>query len=127
MNLSTRLDGIRDGLNAVLVQVNGDSYMLDCYVNNPLAMHTCAIDDLTAAFGGQGVFGLTVSALVFIGGYFITEGDIITPAIVLMLLGGTLVGSLPAQYQTLALTLMFAGGVGAVMQLLDKYVFSAGV
>lgn len=126
--MSTHLTPINDAVHAMLIaQVSGSEYMLDCYVTNPLAMHSCAMSDLAGAFGGQGVFGLTVSALVFIGGYFITDGDIVTPAVVLMLIGGMLVPALPGQYQTLAVTLMFAGGVGAVMQLLDKYVFSAGV
>lgn len=107
--------------------VLAQSYALDCYTNNPRSMLTCALDDITAAFGGQGLFGLTVAGLVFIGGYIITDGDIVVPSVMLLLLGGILIPGLPAQYQTLALTLMFAGGVGAVMQLLGKYVFSASV
>lgn len=102
-------------------------YMLDCYSNNPRRMQWCALNDITAAFGGQGLFGLLLAGLVFVGGYFVTDGDIVTPSVVLLLLGGILIPGLPSQYQTLALTLMFAGGVGAVMQLLGKYVFSASV
>lgn len=103
------------------------SFMLDCYTNNPRMMHICALDDITAVFGGQGLFGLTVAGLVFVGGYFVGDGDIVVPGVMLMLVGGILLPSLPVQYQTLALTLMFAGGVGAVMKLLGKYVFSASV
>jgi hypothetical protein len=103
------------------------SYAVDCYTNNPRMMHVCALDDITAAFGSQGLFGLTVAGLVFVGGYFVTDGDIVVPGVMLMLVGGILVPGLPAQYQTLALTLMFAGGVGAVMQLLGKYVFGPSV
>jgi hypothetical protein len=102
-------------------------FMLDCYTSNPRQMHICAFNDIAAAFGGQGVFGLVVAALVFIGGYSVGDGDIVTPGIVLMLIGSVMIPSLPAQYQTLALTLMFAGAVGAVMQLLGTYVFSASV
>jgi len=102
-------------------------FALDCYTSSPREMHWCALADITAAFGGQGLFGLALSALVFLGGYIITDGDIVTPSIVLLLLGGILIPSLPTQYQMLALTLMFAGGVGAVMQLLGKYVFGPSV
>jgi hypothetical protein len=102
-------------------------FMLDCYTSNPRQMHLCAFSDIAGAFGGQGVFGLVVAALVFVGGYSVGDGDIVTPGIVLMLIGSVMIPSLPAQYQTLALTLMFAGAVGAVMQLLGKYVFGATV
>lgn len=120
---------LADTATAVLLalQSSEESYMLDCYTNNPLGMHWCALADITAAFGGQGVFGLTVGALVFVVGYFVTGGDIVTPSVVLLLLGGILVPSLPAQYHTLALTIMFAGAVGAVMQLLNRYVFTTGI
>jgi hypothetical protein len=110
-----------------LLAVGGGDYMLDCYVNNPRQMHTCAFGDMSASFGGQGVFGLAVAALVFIGGYNTGDGDIVLPSVVLLLLGGILIPALPSQYQMLAMTLMFAGAVGAVMKLLGKYVFSASV
>lgn len=107
--------------------VGNGEYMLDCYTNNPRQMHNCAFDDIAGAFGGQGVIGLAVAALVFIAGYNIGDGDIVLPSVVLLLLGGVLIPALPAQYEMLALTLMFAGAVGAVMQLLGKYVFGASV
>lgn len=103
------------------------SYELGCYTNNPLGMHWCALADITTAFGGQGIFGLMVAGLVFLAGYNVTDGDIVTPSVVLILLGGILIPSLPTQFQLLAATLMFAGGVGAVMQLLDRYVFGGAV
>lgn len=110
---------------ALVAQVDGSA--LDCYTNNPLEMHWCALSDITGSFGGQGLFALTVSGLVFIGGYQVTDGDLVLPSVVLMLIGGILIPSLPAQYMALGLTLMFAGGVAAVMQLLDRYVFSQTV
>lgn len=103
------------------------SYALDCYTANPRGMHWCAFADLTAAFGGEGLFGLVVAGGVYLGGYKVADGDLVVPSVVLLLLGGLLVPSLPAQYQTFALTLMFAGSVVAVMQLLAKYVFSPSV
>lgn len=113
--------------NRIIVASTSSDYMLDCYTNNPRSMHTCAFGDMAGAFGGQGVFGLTVAGLVFFGGYTVGDGDIILPGVVLMLLGGILIPSLPPQYEGLALTLMFAGAVGAVMQLLGKYVFGPSV
>jgi len=112
--------------NSILATLT-QGFALDCYTDNPRTMQWCALEDITAAFGGQGLFGLAVASLVFVGGYTVTDGDIVTPGVVLLLLGGILVPSLPGQYQTLALTLMFAGAVGAVMQLLEKYVFGASV
>lgn len=115
-----------DALN-VLLGAQAQSFALDCYTSNPRTMHWCALADITGAFGGQGMFGLFLAGLTFVVGYYSSDGDLVTPSIVLLLLGGILVPSLPSQYQTLALTLMFAGGVVAVMQLLGKYVFAASV
>lgn len=103
------------------------SYELGCYTDNPLGMHWCALADITAAFGGQGIFALMIAGLVFFAGYSVTDGDIVTPSVVLILLGGILIPSLPPQFRMLAATLMFAGGVGAVMQLLDRFVFGGSV
>lgn len=110
-----------------IIATGSGEYMLDCYVNNPRQMHTCAFNDIGLAFGGQGVFGLAVAALIFVGGYNTSDGDIVLPSVVLLLLGGILIPALPAQYTMLAMTLMFAGAVGAVMQLLGKYVFGPSV
>lgn len=113
-----------ESLHAVLA---AQQTALSCYTSNPLGMHWCALDQISAAFGGQGVFGLFVGGLVFTVGYFTTDGDVVTPSVILILLGGILIPSLPSQYQMLAATLMFVGGVGAVMQLLNRYVFGGAV
>lgn len=99
---------------------------LGCYTgaNNHL---WCALDDLTAAFGGQGIFALLLSGFIITGGYVLTDGDLASPGVLVFLLGGILVPALPNQFQTLAQTIMFAGGVAAVMALFNRYTATPGI
>lgn len=82
----------------------------------------CALTDIFAALGGQGLAGLIISSFVIIPFYFAGEGDIGTPAVILMLLGGIIFSALPPHYQTVALTLVVFGVVAAFLRVLESYV-----
>jgi hypothetical protein len=97
---------------------------LDCYINNPFGWHTCALNQLTNATGGEGLFGLLTGSMILLTLYIASGGKLATAATMTVLIGGILVAALPASYQGVAITIMFLGLVGAVLRGLETFVFS---
>lgn len=95
---------------------------LACYTDNPQGMLTCALDDIAAAVGGQAMFALLGGGTLIFAYYKASGGSLATPSVMLFLLGGLMIPSLPAQFQTMAQVLMFLGLVGAILAGLKKYV-----
>lgn len=98
---------------------------LECYTGGG-NMLWCALDQITAAFGGQGLFGLMTGGLVILGMYALSK-DVVVSAVVALVFGGILVPALPGQYQALALSIMFAGGVAALFGLANKTILNPGI
>lgn len=86
----------------------------------------CALSDLFAALGGQGLAGLIIAGFVVTPFYFAGEGDIGTPAVILMLLGGIIFSAVPPQYQTVALTIVVFGVIVGFLRVLEAYVINDG-
>lgn len=95
---------------------------LGCYTDNPQGMLECALSDLAGAVGGQAMFALLGGGTVIFAYYKASGGSLATPSVMLFLLGGLMIPSLPANFQVMAQVLMFLGLVGAVLAGLDKYV-----
>lgn len=97
---------------------------LDCYIDNPFGWLTCSLNQLTAAVGGEGLFGLMVGSATIMSFYIASGGNLATAATLTVLIGGVLVAALPASYQGIAITIMFIGLVGAVLRGLETFVLS---
>lgn len=95
---------------------------LACYTDNPMGMLECGLADLAGAVGGQAMFALLAGGTIIFGYYKASGGSLATPSVMLLLLGGLMIPSLPAQFATMAQVLMFLGLVGAVLAGLKKYV-----
>jgi len=80
------------------------------------------IDTLVSAFGGQGLFGLFLGAIIFIAFYVAADGDLATPTVALILTGTVTVSMVPAQYQQLAVGVVVIGVAAALWQAAQAYV-----
>jgi hypothetical protein len=97
---------------------------LDCYIDNPFGWLNCGLSQLTAAVGGEGLFGLLIGGVTIMSFYIASGGNLATASTLTVLIGGLLVAALPASYQAIAITIMFIGLVGAVLRGLETFVFS---
>lgn len=95
---------------------------LSCYEDNPLGMLECALADMAASVGGQGMFALLGGGLFIFVYYIASGGKLATPSVMLLITGGLMIPVLPAQFALMAQVIMFLGLVGAILAGLDKYV-----
>lgn len=84
----------------------------------------CVIDQLTAATGGEAMFGLITGSVLFLGFYVAADGEMAPPTVALILSGSVLVPMVPANYGRIAMGVVIIGLAGAVLQVLQKYVLS---
>jgi len=94
---------------------------LSCYLNGSDWLG-CALDQMTAATGGSGVFGLLVGGMLLTTFYLVSGGRLATASVLTVLIGGILIPALPASYQTIAITIMFLGLVGGILRGLETFV-----
>ncbi len=87
----------------------------------------CALADIFAALGGDGLAGLIISGFVLVPFYFAGEGDAGTPAVILILLGGIMIRELPPQYQGTAKVIVVIGGIVAFLRLAEAYVLNRSI
>jgi hypothetical protein len=95
-----------------------------CYFGDePL---TCIIDQYTVAFGSDALFGLLIGVVLFMSLYFAGDGDMATPTVALILLGGVLIPTLPGSYAQIGMSIVTIGLAVALWQVIKRYVLSAG-
>jgi len=94
---------------------------LDCYLDGQGWLQ-CALDQMVAATGGEGVFGLLVGSTLLLTFYIVSGGRLATASTLTVLIGTIMVPSLPSQYQTVAVTIMFLGLFGGLLKLAERYV-----
>lgn len=82
----------------------------------------CALDKMTAAFGGPGVFGLLVGAVLFAALYIASDGDLTAPTVALVLGGTVLIPMVPGGYQSIGSAIVLIGLASALWQVMQKYV-----
>lgn len=80
------------------------------------------IDTLVSAFGGPGLLGLFMGALIFLIFYIAAEGDLATPTVALILTGTVTVSMVPGQYQQIAVGVVVIGVAAALWQAAQAYV-----
>lgn len=87
----------------------------------------CAIDQNVSAFGGPGLLGVLVGAVIFAVFYIASDGEMATPTVALVLTGTVIVGMMPASYQSMAYGVVVIGLAAAVWQVFKQYVLSGSV
>jgi len=80
-----------------------------------------ALGELAAAVGGPEVFGLLGGSVLIFSFYIASDGGLATPSTLTALVGGVLIGALPAGYQSMAMVIIFIGIVGALLSGFQKY------
>jgi len=80
------------------------------------------LDTLTSAFGGPGLFGLFLGALLFVVLYVAADGNLTVPTVALVLTGTVTVSMVPGQYQQLAVSVVVIGVAAALWQAAQRYV-----
>lgn len=84
-------------------------------------MLEAALTDLAGAVGGQEMFGLIGGGTLMLVLYLASDGGMATPAVVMTLVGGLLISTLPPGYQTMAQVVIFLGLAAGVWAVLRKY------
>lgn len=94
---------------------------LACYTTPGNNLLTCILDDVTAAFGGEAMFGVIVGAFVILASYWANDGRVGTPVIIVMVSAGLLIPTLPEPYAGIARAFMFMGLVAAIVAVGQRY------
>lgn len=81
-----------------------------------------ALNDLAAAVGGDGVFGLLAGGVLIMSFYLASSGGLATPAVLTALVGGLMIPVLPAGFARMAQVIIFLGLVAALLAGLDRWV-----
>jgi len=85
---------------------------------------TWLLDTLVSAFGGPAMFGLLLSAVIFVAFYWASDGDLATPTVALVLIGTVTVSMVPENYSRLAYGIVIMGLGAAMWQVVKRYVLS---
>jgi len=96
-----------------------------CYQDSSTSALDCAVQGLFGAVGGEGIFALILSGVLVLGFYIASDGGLAVPSVLLTLMGGLIISSLPAQYRSTAQILIFVGLVSGLLALANKYVMDA--
>jgi hypothetical protein len=88
---------------------------------------TCVLEDLGAAAGGFLVVGLLVGGTTLLSLYLAGDGEPAAPTVVTILLGSALVPILPAQYVTIAWSIVVLGIAFGAFAALNRWVLRQGV
>lgn len=83
----------------------------------------CAAQSLVEPFG-IALFGLLVAGGMILGIWFAGDGDLATPAVLAILLGGIFLPVLSGGYVRIAQMFMFLGLVAALLAVARKYVMT---
>ena len=95
---------------------------LGCYVDHPTAMvDACILPQLVAAVGSESMFGFLVGGVLVAGLWLAGDGDLATPAVVVVLLGGVLLPTLAADHREIALAFVFVGTAAMIVAAIEKY------
>jgi hypothetical protein len=85
------------------------------------------LNDLTAATGGEALFGILVGGAILLAFYIGGDRDLATPTVLTILLGSVLIPMLPGQYQQIGLSVIIVGIAAGIMAIANRYVLRLGV
>lgn len=87
---------------------------------------TCVVDGMFGAGPSPVVIGLLLAGVLLVSLYIAGDGTVVVPSVVTILLGSSLVALLPAQYVTLAYTVVVVGIVVAVFAAYQRFTHQGG-
>jgi hypothetical protein len=87
---------------------------------------TCVTDGLFGAGPSPAVIGLLLAGVLLVSLYVAGDGTVAVPSVVTILLGSSLIPLLPAQYVTLAYTVVVVGITVAVFAAYQRFVLQGG-
>lgn len=89
-------------------------------------MTACVVDGVFAAGPAPGLMGLLMGGTLITSLYIAGNGSVVLPAVITILLGSVLVGLLPAQFVTLAYTVVAIGITVAVFGAWTRFTHQGG-
>lgn len=98
---------------------------ISCYTtqgNNLLA--DCVLPDLVGAAGGEALFGILVGGTAMFVLWWAADGDAGVPATVAILSASLMLSVLPAQFRTIATTIMLLGLAAGIFAVAQRYFMS---
>lgn len=81
---------------------------------------TWLLDLLVRSFGGPALFGVLMSAVIFVVFYVASDGDVATPTVALILIGTVTVPMVPQNYGRIGAAIVLMGLAGAVYLVLKR-------
>jgi hypothetical protein len=105
----------------------GDGSTLGCFAEGTEGdMTQCVVDSVFSAGPAPGLMGLVMGATVLSSLYVAGDGSISVPAVVTILLGAVLIPVLPAQFETLAYTVVVIGVATAIFAAYTRFTHRGG-
>jgi len=86
----------------------------------------CTLDGLFAAGPSPALVGLVMSGTLLTSLYIAGDGDIVVPAVVMILLGSIAVPALPPQFTIYAYTVVVIGSVVAMFSAYIRFTHQTG-
>lgn len=103
-----------------------ESSDVGCFVDNSTAMTDCVTDGVFGAGPSPTLMGLLLSGALLTSLYIAGDGDIVVPAVVTILVGSAMIPVLPAQFVTLAYTVLAIGVTVAVFAVWTRFTGRGG-
>jgi len=94
---------------------------LDDYTNPGADLLAEVLADLVAGAGSEAIFGVLVGGVLILSLWLAGDGDLATPSVMTVLVGGVLFPVLPGTYLGIARAVTFLGLVGAILAAVEKY------
>ena len=97
-----------------------------CFVDESATMTECVTEGIFGAGPSPSLIGLILSGTLLTSLYLAGNGTIIVPAVITILLGSAMVPLLPAQFVTLAYTVVAVGLTAATFSLWVRFTSRGG-
>jgi len=99
---------------------------LGCFVDETTTMTECITDGIFSAGPAPSLVGLMLAGTLLTSLYLAGSGSVIVPAVITILLGSALIPLLPAQFVTLAYTVVVVGLTSAAFGLWVRFTTRGG-
>jgi len=90
-------------------------------------MSQCVLDGVFNAGPSPALIGLGISGVMLTSFYIAGDGNIVVPAVMLILFAGIVAAMLPAQFVGLAYSMMVIGGAAAAFSAYARYTGPGGI
>jgi len=90
------------------------------------SMSQCVLDGVFSAGPSPALIGLGISGVMLTSFYIAGDGNIVVPAVLLILFSGIIAAMLPAQFIGLAYTMLVIGGAVAAFKAIMRFIAAGG-